>query len=61
MSKQNFVSSYSTLTYRVGGLVKDVMILGMRTLWCLIEGGWNTRGGWKNPQNLISRGVGKLP
>ena len=30
----------------------------MPTLWCLIEGGWNSRGGWKNPQNLISGGVG---
>ena len=26
------------------------------TLWCLIEGGWNSRKGWKNPQNLIGGG-----
>ena len=30
------------------------------TLWCLIEEGVGIvgQGGWKNPQNLISRGVG---
>ena len=27
-------------------------------LWCLIEVGWNSWMGWKNPQNLISPGVG---
>ena len=35
------------------------MIGGRATLWCLIEGGvLNSQGGWKNPQNLINRGVG---
>ena len=25
------------------------------TRWCLIEGGWNKQGGWKNFINIISR------
>jgi len=24
------------------------------TLWCLIEGGWNSRGGWKPPESKMT-------
>ena len=38
-------------------VVLNILNILFRTLWCLIVGGWNKRGGggWKNLQNIISR------
>lgn len=47
--------------------VKSCNFPPVLTLWCLIEGGWNSPGAWKSPQDLISQrvgidgGVGKFP